>query len=60
VPRSDDIATAEAFRRLFDNPMLARQWGEAGRQRVCERYRLEQTIEAYWNLYRRQERPVLR
>lgn len=60
VPRSDDIATAEAFRRLFDNPMLARQWGEAGRQRVCERYRLEQTIEAYWNLYRRQERPVVR
>jgi glycosyltransferase involved in cell wall biosynthesis len=53
VPRGDDAACAEALSRLLGDPALARRMGEAGRRRVEERYRLEQTVENYHRIYRR-------
>jgi glycosyltransferase involved in cell wall biosynthesis len=51
VPRNDDAATARAFVELLRNPERSRAMGEAGRQRVCEHYQLDHTIEAYGRLY---------
>src|SRR5262249_22324507 len=53
VPRSDAAATGAALRRRLDDPALAKRLGEAGRTRVEERYRLEQTVGSYWRLYQR-------
>ncbi len=53
VPRGDAAAAGAAILRLLDNPAQAAAMGAAGRARVEERYRLSQTIEAYWQLYRR-------
>jgi glycosyltransferase involved in cell wall biosynthesis len=53
VPRGDDAACAEALARLLADPALGRKRGEAGRERVEERYRLADTIERYHQLYRR-------
>jgi glycosyltransferase involved in cell wall biosynthesis len=53
VPRGDDRAAAAAFLRLLDDPTAAARMGAAGRARVHECYRLEQTIEAYLGLYLR-------
>lgn len=53
VPRGNAAACATAFRRLFADPGLATRLGAAGRERVQERYRLEQTVAAYHRLYRR-------
>jgi glycosyltransferase involved in cell wall biosynthesis len=38
VPFGDDAALAEAIKLLFANPRWARQLGEAGHQKVIERY----------------------
>lgn len=51
VPRGDATAAAAAFRKLFDHPELAARLGVAGRKRVFEHFRLEQTIDAYASLY---------
>jgi glycosyltransferase involved in cell wall biosynthesis len=51
VPRGDVAAIAKALLRLLSDPDSRRQLGRAGRTRVQERYRLEQTIGAYWQLY---------
>jgi glycosyltransferase involved in cell wall biosynthesis len=51
-PRGDAAGCAAAFRRLFTEPGLTATLGANGRQRVREKYRLEQTIERYWGLYR--------
>jgi glycosyltransferase involved in cell wall biosynthesis len=53
VPRGDAEATAAALLRLLDEPAAATVMGQAGRDRVRERYQLQQTIEAYWRLYER-------
>ena len=53
VERGDADACATALHRLLDDPSLARRLGDAGRRRVEERYRLEQTVENYHQLYRR-------
>jgi len=41
VPPADPPALAAAINTLLDDPVLARQLGNAGRQRVVERYSLE-------------------
>lgn len=53
IPRGDPAACADAFHRLLRDPDLAARLGVAARRRVEERYRLEQTIDAYHRLYRR-------
>jgi glycosyltransferase involved in cell wall biosynthesis len=53
VPRGDAQAVAGAIMRLLDDPRAAARMGEAGRARVEERYRLAQTIDNYWRLYKR-------
>jgi glycosyltransferase involved in cell wall biosynthesis len=50
-PRGDAAGCAAAFRRLFQEPALAKSLGAAGRQRVLEGYRLEQTVDEYYQLY---------
>ncbi len=44
---------AAAATRILEDAALAGELGRAGRRRVEERYRLESTIEAYGELYRR-------
>lgn len=51
VPRGDALALAAALLRLLNDPDWAGQMGMAGRARVEERYRLEQTVAAYGRLY---------
>ncbi len=53
VPRGDAKATAAAFERLLSDPVLAARLGEAGRGRVVSHYRLDATVEAYWDRYAR-------
>ncbi|HTU91487.1 MAG TPA: GT4 family glycosyltransferase PelF [Gemmataceae bacterium] len=53
VPRGDAAATAAALLRILDNPAASAAMGAAGRARVLERYRLEQTIQSYLCLYQR-------
>jgi glycosyltransferase involved in cell wall biosynthesis len=53
VPRGDGAAAAAAFLRLLDDPAEAARMGAAGRARVLQTYRLDQTIDAYHRLYRR-------
>lgn len=52
-PRSDAERCADCFRQLLDDPDYAETLGRSGRDRVWERYRLEQTIAAYHRLYRK-------
>ncbi|MFO0850051.1 MAG: glycosyltransferase [Gemmataceae bacterium] len=51
-PRGDAAGCATAFRELLDDPDHAERLGESGRDRVRERYRLDQTVAAYYRLYR--------
>ena len=51
--RGDWLGCAQAFRRLLQEPKLAKFMGRAGRLRASSRYRLEQTIDSYHRLYRR-------
>jgi len=51
VPRSDDDAIAAAILRLLDAPSDAVSMGKAAGTRVKERFRLDQTIDAYDRLY---------
>ncbi len=51
-PRGDAGRCAAALRRLLADPAYAKSLGESGRKRVQEKYRLEQTVEAYHRLYR--------
>jgi glycosyltransferase involved in cell wall biosynthesis len=52
VPRGDAAAAGAAFQRLLRDPETAARLGAAGRARVEERYHLDQTIAAYYRLYR--------
>jgi len=53
VGRGDADSCAKAINRLLEDPGLARRLGDAGRRRVEEKYRLDQTVENYHRLYRR-------
>ncbi|CAN5601356.1 N-acetyl-alpha-D-glucosaminyl L-malate synthase BshA [soil metagenome] len=53
VPRGDSAACGVAIKRLFQNAELSQRLGASSRQRVLQQYRLEQTITAYAELYRR-------
>ena len=51
-PRGDAGGCTAALRKLLADPAYAKSLGASGRKRVRERYRLEQTVEAYHRLYR--------
>ncbi len=53
VPRGDWKACGEAIVKLFREPGLIHTLGANARQRVSEKYRLDQTIAAYYELYQR-------
>jgi glycosyltransferase involved in cell wall biosynthesis len=53
VPRGDARATATAIGTLLDQPDTAARLGAAGRARVQQCYRIEQTIDSYYRLYQR-------
>jgi glycosyltransferase involved in cell wall biosynthesis len=57
APRGDASAIAAALLRLLGDPEARRRLGAAGRERVRQRYRLEQTVESYWRLYQSLARP---
>ena len=52
VPPSAPAALAEAMAQLLD-PAKRRQWGEAGRQRVLERYSNQRVVEKQVETYTR-------
>jgi glycosyltransferase involved in cell wall biosynthesis len=53
APRADAGAIASAFVRILDDPALALALGTAGAARVRAHFLLDQTIERYYQLYRR-------
>ncbi len=52
VPPGDARALADAIYRLYQDPALTAQFGAAARQRVMERFNVEQGVEATLALYR--------
>ena len=52
VPVADEVALAEAVRRLHDEPELRRRIGAAARQRIRMSFRIEDTIAKTLELYR--------
>ncbi len=51
VPRRDPEAMTQRIVELARAPALRRRMGEAGRRRVCERFRLEDQISAFVRMY---------
>jgi glycosyltransferase involved in cell wall biosynthesis len=56
VRRGDAGETAAALLQLLDDPGKAAALGRAGRARICQRYRMERTVEEYAHLYKRLRR----
>lgn len=52
VPRRNPKALAEKLELLAENPSLRQQMGEAGRKRVLTKFRLDEQITAFEQLYR--------
>jgi glycosyltransferase involved in cell wall biosynthesis len=52
VPPRDPVALAEAITRLLHDPDLRRQMGQAGRERVKERFTVERMVSRTEALYR--------
>lgn len=52
VPVHDAGAISVAIRRMHENPEMRRQMGEAARERIGTRFRIEDTIEQTIALYR--------
>ncbi|MCE9529637.1 MAG: glycosyltransferase [Planctomycetes bacterium] len=52
VKRGDDATAANAMLSLLEDPILAQRMGESGQARVEDLYRLDQTVERYFDLYR--------
>jgi glycosyltransferase involved in cell wall biosynthesis len=48
---------AAAVRQLLDDPALRARMGRRARSRVLEEFRLDSSIAAYLDLYRRMARP---
>jgi L-malate glycosyltransferase len=53
VPVRDSAALAAAMGRLLDDPQLAAQFGEAGRERVATVFSMERSLGEVENLYER-------
>ncbi len=53
VPRGDAAAMTRAFLDLLGDEAKARAMGEAGRARVREKFRLDDTVERYYERYSR-------
>lgn len=53
VPVCDEVALAQAIKRLIDNPKLRKQMGLQGREIVEREFSLEQVIEETLSLYRK-------
>jgi L-malate glycosyltransferase len=53
VPRGDWQSCGQALDRLLGDEHLRQKLGENSRTRTHERYRLDQTIQSYYKLYRR-------
>jgi glycosyltransferase involved in cell wall biosynthesis len=53
VPRHDPQALAVALLEVLESPELARRMGEAGGMRARDVYRIDRTVERYFELYRR-------
>jgi colanic acid/amylovoran biosynthesis glycosyltransferase len=53
VARRDFTAMADRLERLARDPGLRRRMGEAGRRRVLEKFRLDDQIDRFEDLYRR-------
>jgi glycosyltransferase involved in cell wall biosynthesis len=51
VPPRDPGALAQAICRLLDSPELASRFGQAGRERVIERFSLERMVQETESLY---------
>jgi N-acetyl-alpha-D-glucosaminyl L-malate synthase BshA len=51
APRGDAKAIASALVRLLDQPELATQLGSSGAARVQSTFRLDQTVDKYYELY---------
>lgn len=51
APRGDAKAIASALARLLDEPGLATQFGASGAARVQSTFRLDQTVDKYYELY---------
>jgi glycosyltransferase involved in cell wall biosynthesis len=51
VPRRDPAALAAALLQVLDSPALARRMGEAGAARVRDVYRIDRTVQRYFDLY---------
>jgi len=51
VPRGDDAATASAIAQILQDPQQAAAMGEAGYRDVAAHYRLEDTIDNYYDRY---------
>ena len=49
--RGDAVGCAAAFRRLLADPTLSHRLGSAARSRAIARYRLGDTVSAYYRLY---------
>ena len=51
IPAKDEVALAEAIRRLLDNPEFARQLGENGREIVINEFSEELVVEKTFEVY---------
>lgn len=51
VPLRAPAEMAQAVKRLIDHPDLARQYGQAARERVLERYTIDRMLEETMQLY---------
>jgi glycosyltransferase involved in cell wall biosynthesis len=51
IEKDDAAALADAIARLADDAFLRRRLGEAGRDRMIERFSVQSVIEAHEQLY---------
>ncbi len=51
APRKDAVSIGRALARLLDDPALARRLGASAAARVNAEYRLDRTVDSYYELY---------
>ncbi len=51
VPSGDEEAFADALAKLVDDDSMRRQFGDAARKRVVERYSMESMVSQYVGVY---------
>jgi glycosyltransferase involved in cell wall biosynthesis len=59
TPRGDADAMARAIRRLLDDPSAASSMGRSGATRIRSVYRLDTTVQRYFQMYRELCRPAV-